>query len=110
VIDIDKVPPGAHVATVGPKTVSAHELPTELVSRASIVACDSPAQARSYEEPFFTGDAELVDLADLVSGRARSRRAPDEITLYCSVGLAGSEGALAARLLTGSRGGRERPG
>jgi ornithine cyclodeaminase/alanine dehydrogenase-like protein (mu-crystallin family) len=41
----------------------------------------------------------LVDLAAIVTGRAPGRRSSDEITMYCSVGLAGTEVALAARLL-----------
>jgi ornithine cyclodeaminase/alanine dehydrogenase-like protein (mu-crystallin family) len=63
------------------------------------VSCDSPAQAASYKEPFFTGDVQLIDLAALLTGRAPGRRASDDITLHCSVGLAGTEVALAARVL-----------
>lgn len=100
VIEAGDVSPGAHVVTVGPKFASGHETPTELVEIASIITCDSPAQAHAYSEPFFTGAAELVDLADVVAGRAPGRRGPEEITLHCSVGLAGSEVALAARLFT----------
>jgi ornithine cyclodeaminase/alanine dehydrogenase-like protein (mu-crystallin family) len=96
VIDADDVSPGAHVVTVGPKSANAHETPTELVERARVVTCDSPAQARAYREPFFT--SELTDLAEVVAGRVPGRQGPREITLHCSVGLAGSEVALAARL------------
>ncbi len=96
VIEAGDVSPGAHVVTVGPKTVSAHETPRELVQLASVITCDSPAQARAYQEPFFT--TELVDLADVIAGRAAGRQRRDETTLHCSVGLAGSEVALAARL------------
>ncbi|MGO9881462.1 MAG: ornithine cyclodeaminase family protein [Solirubrobacteraceae bacterium] len=96
VIEADEVSPGAHVVTVGPKSVSAHETPTELVERASVVTCDSPTQARAYQEPFFTG--ELIDLAEVLAGRVSGRQGTREITLHCSVGLAGSEVALAARL------------
>ncbi len=99
VIEAADVSPGAHVVTVGPKSRSGHETPTELVTIAAVVTCDSPAQARAYQEPFFTGDVELVDLADVVAGRVPGRRGRDEVTLHCSVGLAGSEVALAARVL-----------
>ena len=74
-------------------------VPLELVARAAIITCDSPAQARAYPEPFFTGDAELVDLASLVDGSPTGREREDAITLYCSVGLAGTEVALAERVL-----------
>ena len=39
------------------------------------------------------------NLADLVVGRARGRRAPDEVTLFKSVGTATQDVALATRLL-----------
>ena len=99
VIDPNDIAPGTHVTSLGPKSASGHETPTELVSAAAIVTCDSPAQAASYPEPFFTGDAELVELASVLTGRSPGRRARDEITLHCSVGLAGTEVALAARVL-----------
>lgn len=99
VIDPQDIAAGTHVTTVGPKGIYGHEAPVELVTRAAVVACDSPAQALAYPEPFFTGDTELVALADLVAGQAPGRQAQDEVTLYCSIGLAGTEVALATRLL-----------
>ena len=79
VIDAADVSPGAHVTTVGPKTIDAPETPVGLVDAAALVTCDSPGQARSYAAPFFTGERELVDLGAVVCGverreaRARSR-------------------------------------
>lgn len=99
VIQADDVAPGTHVTSLGPKSAGGHEVPLELVARAAIVSCDSPAQAHSYAEPFFTGDAELVDLASLVDGSAPGREREESITLHCSVGLAGTEVALAERVL-----------
>ena len=99
VIEADDVAPGTHVTTLGPKSAGGHEAPLELVARAAIISCDSPAQAHAYPEPFFAGDTELVDLASLVDGSAPGRAREDEITLHCSVGLAGTEVALAERVL-----------
>jgi ornithine cyclodeaminase len=87
------------VTSLGPKSAEGHEVPLELVAQAAIVTCDSPAQARAYPEPFFTGDTPLVDLADLVRGSVAGRETEEAITLYCSVGLAGTEVALAERVL-----------
>ncbi|HEY7144098.1 MAG TPA: NAD(P)-binding domain-containing protein [Streptosporangiaceae bacterium] len=101
VIAAADVRPGAHVTTVGPKSASGHELPAELAAAAAVVTCDSPAQARSYPEPFFTDTRALVSLGDVLTGRAPGRQGPDDITLHCSVGLAGSEVILAQRLLAG---------
>jgi ornithine cyclodeaminase/alanine dehydrogenase-like protein (mu-crystallin family) len=99
VIDARDVPAGAHVATVGPKLAGGHETPLELVAAAAVVACDSPQQATAYPEPFFTQPEALVSLSEVLLGRAPGRRSPEDITLYCSVGLAGSEVLLAQRLL-----------
>jgi ornithine cyclodeaminase len=99
VIEAGEVAPGTHVTSLGPKSADGHEVPLELVAQAAIVSCDSPAQAHAYPEPVFTGDRELVDLADLVRGSVPGREREDAITLYCSVGLAGTEVALAERVL-----------
>lgn len=98
VIDAADVAPGTHVTTVGPKSRASHETPLELAEAAAVVTCDSPAQAAAYPEPFFTS-APLVSLADVMRGAAPGRKDPDDITLHCSVGLAGSEILLARRLI-----------
>jgi ornithine cyclodeaminase/alanine dehydrogenase-like protein (mu-crystallin family) len=41
----------------------------------------------------------MVDLAELVSTTGRIRSSPEDITLFCSVGLAGTEVMLASALL-----------
>jgi ornithine cyclodeaminase/alanine dehydrogenase-like protein (mu-crystallin family) len=101
VLDAADVPPGTHVTTVGPKSAGGHEAPLELVARASVVTCDSPEQAAAYPAPFFMPPADLVSLAAVLCGDAHGRRSVHDITLHCSVGLAGSEVAIAQRLLTG---------
>lgn len=99
VIAVHDVSPGAHVTTVGPKFSSGHEIPVELADAASVITCDSPPQARSYPEPFFTDPAALTSLGDVLIGQSPGRQDPGEITLHCSVGLAGSEVILAQQLL-----------
>ncbi|MDK4736191.1 MULTISPECIES: ornithine cyclodeaminase family protein [unclassified Rhizobium] len=95
--------PGAHVNTVGPKTLHGCELGLDLADAAAVIATDSPEQTRAYPSPFFlTGsgsDSRLVDLADIIAGKASGRRSPEEITLFCSVGLAGTEVVVAAAVL-----------
>lgn len=100
VIDAADVMIGAHVTTVGPKFRDGHEAPLELLTAAAVLTCDSPEQAAAYPEPFFTGSSPLVSLADVLLGLAPGRRNRDDITMHCSVGLAGSEVLLAQRLLT----------
>jgi alanine dehydrogenase len=100
VIETAWVQEGAHVTTVGPKTVSMYETPVDLAGRAAIVASDSPAQAAGYEEAFFT-DRELTHLGGVVCGDLNGRTSVSDITLYASTGLAGSEVVTAAALLDG---------
>jgi ornithine cyclodeaminase len=99
VIAAEDVSPGSQVTTVGPKFRSGHEIPARLATVASVITCDSPAQARSYPEPFFIDSATLISLGDVVTGRSPGRQNAADITLHCSVGLAGSEVILAQHLL-----------
>lgn len=96
VVEAGWIEAGAHVSTVGPKAASAHEAPPELADAATIVATDSPDQARASGEAFFTGRP-LEHLGRLVA--EPPRRPADAVTLYCSTGLAGSEVVLADALL-----------
>ena len=98
VIEASWVAPGAHVTTVGPKAASASETPTELADLASVAVSDSPEQAVAYGQPFFT-DRPLVHLGAVLDGRGPGRTGDDEVTLYCSTGLAGSEVVMAEALL-----------
>jgi ornithine cyclodeaminase len=95
--------PGAHVNMLGRKTRDRHELGLDVAERAAVIATDSPAQTRAYDAPFFLEGtpalARMVDLADLVAGRATGRPSPDAVTLFCSVGLAGTEVLVGAAVL-----------
>ncbi len=103
VIDAAWLAPNAHINTVGPKTRTQHELGPEVAERATVIATDSLEQSRAYREPFFLDGspamARMIDLAELVSGNAVARRAGDAMTLFCSVGLAGTEVLVAAAAL-----------
>jgi len=84
-----------------------HELPRDIGDVADVAATDSPTQLNAYPAPHFlagtpAGDG-MLDLSDIVVGRASGRRSPTDITLFCSVGLAGTEVAVANALL------RQRP-
>lgn len=93
------VKPGAHVNTVGPKSVGRSEVPYELVQRSRVIASDSLEQADANPKPFFLKDRpereRMVELGDIVLGKQKGRSAPDDVTLFCSVGLAGAEVVVA---------------
>ena len=99
VLDAASVRPGTHVNAVGPKTLDAHELPVALVTRAARAATDAPAQARAYPRPLLFPPEDLVALSDQLAGTAPARRSENEITIFCSLGLAGTELLLADAVL-----------
>ena len=98
VVDTSGFRPGKHITTIGPKFVDAHELSPSIADVASVVVTDSLPQVEAYERPFFL-DAPMVELADVVAGHQPGRTDPDQVTLFCSVGLAGTEVVVADRLL-----------
>lgn len=98
VIEAGWIRPGTHVNTIGPKLASAHETPPELADAADVLVSDSPEQAIAYGTAFFTRRA-LTHLGAVVAGDQPGRTSEDDVTLYCSTGLAGSELVLADALL-----------
>ncbi len=107
VLEAGWLKPGAHINTVGPKSIGGHELPVEVALNADVVATDAPEQIRAYGEPFFldgTPAAErVVDLSSIVTSGRSVRTSGRETTLFCSVGLAGTEILVAARVLEALR-------
>jgi alanine dehydrogenase len=99
VIEDSWVAPGAHVTTVGPKTVTAHECPLELVARAEPVVTDSLAQLRAYGAPAIVANDRVVSLGAIAAGSAPGRRSATAVTLYVSTGLAGTEIIFAGRVV-----------
>jgi ornithine cyclodeaminase len=93
---------GVHLNALGPKFVRRHELDPAVAERASVVFTDSSDQLRAYPEPFFLPEdsCEIEDLAACVARGTPVRRSPSDITLFCSVGLSGTEVVLADAVLT----------
>ncbi|MGG2460996.1 ornithine cyclodeaminase family protein [Streptomyces sp. RGM 3693] len=98
VLDADWLAPGTHLTTLGPKSAARHEVPAPLADRARTVLTDSLSQsAGSPEPPLFPTDR-LVSLGAVLAGAAPARTGPDDLTVFSSVGLAGTEVAVAAAL------------
>lgn len=99
VFDSAWISPGTHINTVGPKFKDAHELDPKCADLCETIATDSMAQVEGYSKPFFlAGSKELermVELSDLLAAPQRFRRSENGITLFCSVGLSGTEVAVA---------------
>ncbi|MBB4006521.1 ornithine cyclodeaminase family protein [Allorhizobium taibaishanense] len=102
VVSASDLKAGVHVTTIGPKTAKAHELALDIVGRANVIATDSREQTGAYASPFFLHgsgkEQSLVELSDIVAGRVPGRQTADEVSLFCSVGLAGTEVAVASAL------------
>ena len=99
VIEASWVSAGAHVTSLGPKEIDRHECPVELAGAAGVLVTDSLAQLDGYATPYFLDGtphrARMRSLASVLTARP----APAETTLFSSVGLAGTEVAVAATLL-----------
>ncbi|WP_223568409.1 ornithine cyclodeaminase family protein [Agrobacterium tumefaciens] len=93
---------GVHVNTVGPKTLEGYELGLDIADMASTIATDSSEQTRAYTSPFFLNGSgnenRTVELSDIVAGKVPGRTSADRMTLFCSVGLAGTEVAVASAI------------
>jgi alanine dehydrogenase len=94
------VAPHAYVATLGPKSQDAHELPLELAARAKIIATDSPQQIAGMGDSHMLAGHEsykrIKHLGALAAGDAPRSDGP---ALFLSIGLAGTEVACLAAAL-----------
>ncbi|MFS8050055.1 ornithine cyclodeaminase family protein [Rhizobium sp. BR 314] len=103
VIHASDLKPGAHVNTIGPKTLSGHEIGLDIADAASVIVTDSLDQTRAYPSPFFlagsSNEHRMRELADVAVQAVSSRTSPLDTTLFCSVGLAGTEVVLASAIL-----------
>lgn len=102
VISATVLKPGAHINTVGPKTLEAHELGHDVADLANTIATDSIAQTQAYASPFFLhgsrNEQRVLELSAIVAGLSPGRTSAEDITLFCSVGLAGTEVAVASAI------------
>jgi len=90
---------GTAVTTVGPKQVGRSEFGPDLPARADLIVTDSPAQLGAYDPPALLAGADVVGLGAVLAGEHPGRTSAEQITLYESVGLAGTEPYLLAELL-----------
>lgn len=99
VLRADWLKPGAHVNALGPKWRGRSEIGMDLVERASVLASDFPEQFADEGEFILHGTPHLERLQDLAALQvAPPRRGPDDVTLFLSHGLAGTEVAVARAL------------
>jgi ornithine cyclodeaminase/alanine dehydrogenase-like protein (mu-crystallin family) len=95
VLSSDWIEPGTHINVMGSNQATRREIPAELVRRADLIVVDSIEQARMESGDLLMALTEedwssprIVELKDVVAGRAHARTAPAQITLFKSIGLA----------------------
>lgn len=101
VIDSKWIKAGAHISTIGPKAVNGHEIPIEVAKRSQVIATDSLEQLNGYKTPHFLSNVsnipDILDLSDLM--KQGFERNENDITLFCSVGLSGTEVVVANEMI-----------
>lgn len=104
VIHTDWLAAGCHVTTLGPKQQGRSEFAEDLLESATALVTDSPTQLDAYDPPAIASAdrhaGRVVSLGAVLAGDAPGRTGDSDRTIYLSVGLAGTEVALAAGLLT----------
>lgn len=102
VID-ESIAPGALVTTLGPKQVGRSEFTPALVAAADVVVTDSVAQVFAYDPPNVLADTpqanRLVSLGAVLTGEHPGRTSDHQRVVFCSVGLAGTEVFLLAKMI-----------
>ena len=102
--------PGTHVNAAGANFPRRRELEDDVLARAARIVVDSREQARMEAgdllQPFQENPQrweEVRELSEVVAGTAPSRGAPEEITLFKSLGVALEDVAVAARVYERAR-------
>lgn len=97
---------GQHINLIGSNYLARSEVDAEVFRKASLVVVDSKDQAKLEAGDFVaamnTGVihwADLYELAPLLIGRYPGREAPDDVTVFKSLGLGVEDIALAARVV-----------
>lgn len=105
VFDGAKVKDGAHINGVGSYTPDMQELPPEILRRAAVVAVDTKDgvlnESGDFIKPHSAGAFSydgVVELGDILLGKARGRSSTEEITLFKTVGSAVLDVVTARRI------------
>lgn len=101
----DALVPGTHVNCVGADTRGKRELPDGVLERVRLVV-DDRVQSRQIGESQWAPDTPCVDIGDLLTGKARLERAPDDITVFDLTGLALQDLTVARLIHEKARNGR----
>jgi alanine dehydrogenase len=101
VIEAEWVRPDAHITTIARNTATQYEIPLALLADADLIVTDSPQQIRAYPDGYVTDaiNREPDHLGAVLAGDLPGRGPRTGITVFCSVGLAGTEVMVATTLV-----------
>lgn len=92
--------PGTHITTIGPRFVQNHELPINVAIKSDLITTDALVQIEDFGEKYFLHShiplTQYIPLSDIVAGKHPGRANAQQQTLFCSIGLAGTEVAVAS--------------
>jgi ornithine cyclodeaminase/alanine dehydrogenase-like protein (mu-crystallin family) len=103
VINSDYINNGMHIVWVGNKHKDSSEIGDDVILKSNKIYTDSINQLNSYKNSHklenFTPKKIIYELSDLIAGHAMGRENDNEITIFASVGLSGTEVMLANYIL-----------
>ena len=94
--------PGTHITAVGSDTATKQELETGILARADLVVADSRVQCRERGEIHHAlaagvlAEDRVVELGDVIAGRAGGRTTDDQVTAADLTGVAVQDIAIAS--------------
>ncbi len=93
---------GTHINTIGPKEYGKSEMCSEIADYCNYVMTDSLEQVINYPNSFFLSKHakfnSIIDIRDFITNSSYVRKSSD-ITMFCSVGLSGTEVILANEII-----------
>ena len=105
-LSADDLRPGVHITAVGSDTPHKQELDARILARADVVVADSIAQClvrgeihQALAAGFIDRD-EIVELGDVIAGRAPGRTSDDQITIADLTGVAVQDIKIATAVYT----------
>ena len=104
------VSPGMHLNVIGSNFRTKAEIDIETVRRAQVVVIDSKEQGKLEAGDLLAAlDADVIrwsdipELGQVMIGRYPGRESPEDVTLFCSLGLGIEDVAVGARVLAKAR-------
>ena len=97
IIDVDWIKPGSHINVVGP-----NEIDESVVQKCDVIVTDSLEQLKDHPKPLCIMNekysSKIIEMGDIIVGKKQGRLHEQDISLYCSAGLAGTEVIVANEL------------